>query len=137
MAIAAGRRVAHHERHGERRDGLAPRSPRIVWASSIVPMPPMPVPTMQPERSGAYGESSSSSPPRAAPRRGDERELGEPVGPALLLLGQEVRRLEVGARRLPVAHPDRAGGPALVEGAGAHAERRDGAHPRDDDLAHG
>ena len=49
----AGAGVAHHQRHGERRDALGARVAQDVLVCSSVPMPPMPVPMMQPTRSGS------------------------------------------------------------------------------------
>ena len=98
-------------------------------------MPPMPVPMMQPTRSGSYGQLVAV-PARLGERLvgGDERELREAVGAARLLAREVLGRLEVGAGASPSSIPQSPGGPALVQRAGADAERRDGADAGDDDA---
>ena len=69
-------------------------------------------------------------------RRRDERKLREAVGAARLASGEVIGRLELRAAAEAVLDPRLAGGPALVQGRRAHAQRRDGADPGDRNPAH-
>jgi hypothetical protein len=62
-----------------------------------------------------------------------ERELRVAVRAPHLLHRQVLRGLELAGTAEAVLDPGLARDPALVQGAGAHAERRDGAYARDDD----
>ena len=94
----------------------------------------MPVPMIVATRSASSGGPSAQPASLIASSRGEYRELREAVVAALLLPRQQVTRLEVRAARKAVLDRGLAGGPALVQRAGAHAKRSNGADAGYDDA---
>ena len=136
----AGRSAATARRRRRCSSSAAPRAagpssaPYSISSSlprSSVPMPPMPVPMTEPMRSASYGFARRL--PAGLGQRlvaRDDRELREAVGAARLLDREVLGRLELASPRPCRPRCRSARAPALIEGAGADAERRDGAHPR-------
>ena len=112
-----------------------PRSCMIVCCSSIVVIPPIPVPITHAERSGSPGSSSSEAGVRQSLARGGQRQLGEAVRAAHLLDGEVLLGLELVAAPEPVLDAGAPGAPALVKRPRPHAERRDRADAGDHDAA--
>ena len=98
-------------------------------------MPPMPVPITQPVRSGSPGGPSSQPASSSASLEAARANCVKRSARRASL----IERCSVGsnslARPKPSSIPDSPGAPALVQGAGADAERRDGADAGDDDVA--
>ena len=111
----------------------APSSRSTMCCVSSVPMPPIPVPITEAARSGSYGEPSSQPASSSASGRPRQRELREAVRAAHLLDREVLLGLELARAAEAVLDPGDAGGPALVQGPRAHAERRDRADASDDD----
>ena len=112
-----------------------PRSCMIVCCSSIVVMPPIPVPITQAERSGSPGAPSSQ--PASA--------IASPAAVSASWVKRSERRTSLtdrcslgsnsSQRPSPSSMPGAAGAPALVERARPHAERRDRPDAGDHDAA--
>src|SRR5262249_2217361 len=77
-------------------------------------------------------ERVAARPPSLLDRllRGGDCQLGEAVGAPRLLLGEQVKRVEVAAAADAVLDPARAGAPALDQGVAADPERGNGADAR-------
>ncbi len=115
-----GARVAHHQRHRERRNPLRPLFPQHVLAIHE---------RLDATDAGAKHAADSAwvvrqarpvrtGPPARIEHRllaGGYRQLGEAVGAARLLGGEQIARVEFCARRLAVRDPADTRAPALVQ----------------------
>ena len=130
-------RVGHHQRDAQRPDGLGPAVAQDVVGVLDRVDPADAGADDAPDPLGVVGRLVGV-PARLGDRLGgrDAGELGPAVG-AARLLDREVLGRVVGVAA-PRAVLDAAGAcaPALVERAGADAQRRDGAQPGDDYFAH-